>query len=176
MRNCGWWPGSLGLAQWQLGFPQRRTLAVMEPGRKSPKLRNCSRSFARSSSKSGRDSGTRHSGILSLQCLRVKLLSEICPKKEKPAINYSYVVHPSCGDRLKETAISPARPVVEDWGHRDYGCDSRRPWSRRHVCGHRGAALISANLREEVLTDSHARLLRGHGTGPITATTNTSAF
>src|SRR5580693_8006778 len=94
MRNCGWWPGSFGLAQWQLGFPQRRTLAVMEPGRKSPKRRNCSRSFARSSSKSGRDSGTRHSGILSLQCLRVKLLSEICPKKEKPAINYSYVVHP----------------------------------------------------------------------------------
>ena len=36
------------------------------------------------------------------------------------------------GDRLKETAISPARPVVDDCGHRDYGCDSRGPWSRRH--------------------------------------------
>jgi hypothetical protein len=33
-------------------------------------------------------------GILGLHCLRDVLLSEICLKKEKPAINYSYVVHP----------------------------------------------------------------------------------
>src|ERR1700689_4556474 len=118
MRNCGWWPGSLGWAQWQLGFPQRRTLAVMEPGRKSPKRRNCSRSLARSSSKSGRDSDTEHSGIWGLQCLRNILLSEICPKKEKPAINYSYVVHPDISRRLtgcRDVAdvvspLSPCRP------------------------------------------------------------------
>ncbi len=41
-RNWGSWPGSVGLAQWQVGLPQRRTTAVMEPGRRSPKPRNSS--------------------------------------------------------------------------------------------------------------------------------------
>lgn len=56
---------------------------------------------------------------------------------------------PLAGDRLKETAISPARPVVEDCGHRDYGCDSRGPWSRRQVCGYRGAALALSTVHLE---------------------------
>jgi hypothetical protein len=36
-----------GLAQWQDGFPQRRTTAVIDPGRRSPKLRKSSRTLAR---------------------------------------------------------------------------------------------------------------------------------
>src|SRR5205807_1751816 len=44
-RNCGSCPGSLCLAQWQEGLPQRRVTAVMEPGRRSPKSRNSSRSL-----------------------------------------------------------------------------------------------------------------------------------
>src|SRR5271166_6965961 len=35
-RICGSCPGSLGLAQWQDGFPQRRGTAQIEPGRRSP--------------------------------------------------------------------------------------------------------------------------------------------
>jgi hypothetical protein len=94
-RNCGSCPGSLGLAQWQVGFPQRRTLAVMEPRRKSLKLTNCCRSLARSASSSTRDSGIRDSGSLGLLgYLRVTILSELWPQKRKATIHYSYVAHP----------------------------------------------------------------------------------
>src|SRR5256885_8139427 len=44
-RNWGACPGSLRLAQWQEGLPQRRVTAVMEPGRRSPKPRNSPRSL-----------------------------------------------------------------------------------------------------------------------------------
>ena len=54
-RNCGSWPGSLGLAQWQEGLSQRRVTAVIEPGRRSPKPRNSCRSLDRSASKAARD-------------------------------------------------------------------------------------------------------------------------
>jgi hypothetical protein len=66
------------------------------------------------------------------------------------------------GDRLKETAISPARPVVEDCGHRDYGCDSRGPWSRRHGCGYRGAALALSTVHLEC--SAEPRLVGAGGT------------
>src|SRR5215831_11842554 len=46
-RNCGSCPGSLCLAQWQEGLPQRRVTAVIEPRRRSPKPRNSSRSWNR---------------------------------------------------------------------------------------------------------------------------------
>src|SRR5260370_21088811 len=44
-RNCGSCPGSLRLAQWQDGLPQRRVTAVMEQGRRAPKRRNSSSGF-----------------------------------------------------------------------------------------------------------------------------------
>lgn len=66
------------------------------------------------------------------------------------------------GDRLKETAISPARPGVEDCGHRDYGCDSRGPWSRRHGCGYRGAALALSTVHLEC--SAEPRLVGAGGT------------
>ena len=60
-RNWGSWPGSLGRAQWQVGLPQRRTTAVAEQGRRSPKPRNSSRSLERSASKAAR---VRHGSLL----------------------------------------------------------------------------------------------------------------
>jgi hypothetical protein len=66
------------------------------------------------------------------------------------------------GDRLKETAISPARPVVDDCGHPDYGCDSRGPWSRRHVCGYRRAALVLSTVYLEC--SAEPRLVGAGGT------------
>src|SRR3974377_2551316 len=56
-RNCGSCPGSLCLAQWQEGLPQRRVTAVMEPGRRSLKARNSCRSSDRWASKVARWSG-----------------------------------------------------------------------------------------------------------------------
>ena len=39
-RICGSCPLSWGLAQWQVGLPQRRTTAQIEPGRRSPSVLN----------------------------------------------------------------------------------------------------------------------------------------
>ncbi len=45
-----------GLAQWQLGFPQRRVALVMEPGWKSPSWEICWSSVVLSSTKAGNGS------------------------------------------------------------------------------------------------------------------------
>jgi hypothetical protein len=37
-RTWGSCPGSFGLAQWQVGFPQRRAMAQIEPVRRSPRV------------------------------------------------------------------------------------------------------------------------------------------
>src|SRR6202008_4633476 len=66
-RNCGSCPGSLRLAQWQEGLPQRRVTAVIEPGRRSLKPRNSSRSLDLWVSKVARSSGIQ--GLLSVAYL-----------------------------------------------------------------------------------------------------------
>src|SRR6516164_1062637 len=63
-RNCGSCPGSLCLAQWQEGLPQRRVTAVMEPGRRSPRPRNSSSSLDLCVSKVARSSDNE--GLLSV--------------------------------------------------------------------------------------------------------------
>src|ERR1017187_890575 len=70
-RNWGSWPGSFGLAQWQGGLPQRRTTTVIEPGRRSPRRPNSSRSWDRSASKAERESG------IGASCLSIYIRSEI---------------------------------------------------------------------------------------------------
>jgi hypothetical protein len=70
-RNCGSCPGSLRLAQWQDGLPQRRRTAVREPGRRSPKLRNSSRSLDLLVSKVATSSGTRVSFLYRRLSVRI---------------------------------------------------------------------------------------------------------
>src|ERR1017187_6419017 len=56
-RIWGSCPGSLGLAQWQVGFPQRRGTAQIEPVRRSLRVVNRRRILERSASNSGREFG-----------------------------------------------------------------------------------------------------------------------
>src|SRR6266481_4084980 len=74
-RNWGSWPGSFGLAQWQVGLPQRRMTAVMEPGRRSPKRRNSSRSLERSDSNFVRAAG------MGISSVRIHTLRSIPQRK-----------------------------------------------------------------------------------------------
>src|ERR1700675_3035035 len=86
-RSCGSWPGSFGLAQWQVGLPQRRMTALMEPGRRSPKRRNSSRSLERFDSNL-----VRASGMGSPLCVYIR--SEVSHKKGETAMFFFHVAHP----------------------------------------------------------------------------------
>lgn len=48
---------TLGLAQWQVGLPQRRTTAEIEPGRKSPSVLIWRKIWDRSAFSAGKTSG-----------------------------------------------------------------------------------------------------------------------
>src|ERR1035438_149555 len=87
-RNWGSWPGSFGFAQWFLRLPQRRTTAVIEPGRRSPRPRNSSRSRDRSASKAERESG------IGTSYLSIYIRSEIYHKKRKFTAPNFQVAHP----------------------------------------------------------------------------------
>src|SRR5438552_5919256 len=104
-RNCGSCPGSLCLAQWQEGLPQRRVTAVMEPGRRSPKARNSSRSLDLWASKVARSSGMRVSfSVAHLVCTYISVQNHRT-KKENP---------------LDAPSMSPARSVPR---HRKAGAN-----------------------------------------------------
>src|SRR5207302_1477393 len=118
-RNCGSCPGSLCLAQWQDGLPQRRMTAVREPGRRSPKLRNSSRSLDLLVSKVSTSSGIRIP-FCTADCLSVYRRTETCHKKRNPARWHLHVAHPFERSRMECGVIG-----LEIW-------QMRRAF--RHIC------------------------------------------
>src|SRR5438132_1778565 len=102
-RNCGSCPGSWCLAQWQEGLPQRRITAVMEPGRRSPQLRNSSRSLDLWVPNVATSSGIRIP-FCAAYYLCVYRRSELRHKKRKPAGWHFQVVHAAPKGFLTEAA------------------------------------------------------------------------
>src|ERR1700687_387993 len=100
---CGPCPGSLGLAQWQLGFPHLRVALDIEPGWKSPSSETWRSSADRSSvsAKSG--------SVMASPFFKYTLLQDRRPKREVSTIHHFYVAHPRAYFR---TAGSVARSIL----------------------------------------------------------------
>src|SRR5437660_4718869 len=110
-RNCGSCPGSLRLAQWQDGLPQRRVTAVMEPGRRSPKRRNSSRSLDLSVCKVATSSGIRVSFLYRRLSVRIQTLRTMSQKKESR--NMAPACRPPQFVRIVDVAVGIQRRIAQ---------------------------------------------------------------
>src|SRR5208337_864875 len=89
-RICGSCPESLGLAQWQVGFPQRRGTAQIEPGRRSPRVVKRCRISKRRASNSGSEMGMG-GGLLG--CVYTNTQNNATKKGNRASYNFC-VAHP----------------------------------------------------------------------------------